>query len=841
MSFLHPALLAGLGLVAIPVILHLWLRPKPKRLPFPALRLLQSRQKQNSRRLKLRHLWLLLLRMAVIALMVFAVTRPTLPPANYALTWSESLVAMLILALAGGTYFGVLHVWKKKTWPRHVWLTRRTVLRGGLGALTAALLLLGVAWPYQRRVAAEMIAPHAKAGADLPVTAVYLFDTSLSMSYQRQNITRLGTAQELARAHLGRLPSGSKVAVADSAAAAPMVFSSDVTAAQNRLDGLKPFPIHRPLEDRVRAAILALENDRKKILADQAGIADDLKQDRYLREIYLFTDLAKTGWKSAEAARLREEIAARPWLGIYLVDVGVDDPANVSLSNLKLSREAIPAGGQFFVEATLRTAGDVPSEQTVELELRDETGAPVKVNQERITVPRNGESLLKFSVDLSVDSAHGLYRQGQVKLVGADPLASDDQAFFTVRILPPRRVLVVSDAKAEVNLWLLMLDSLQQGKRSAFETKFVSTEALTRVELEDFDVVCLINAGRPDPGAWGRLRSFVEAGGGLFLALGASSTAATDGKRGGIDPVAYDIPAAQDLLPGRLKASLHFKPAASIDFRDKSHPLIRRIDEIDQAVSTLSSTDVRRYWSVTPDAAAAVIAPFAVDSQPPALLERPVSRGRVLQFTTAVNSTAWNDLVGSWSFLVLVDQSMNYLTASSAGRSNWTVGSPVQLRIDPEPKDRSCILRMPDFKQLPQSLPKLAGEIGFRELSAPGHYELVSADDDGSPLAAGFSLNLPAEESVLTKLTASELDELFGEQRYALSRDVDTLVRNVTAGRLGQEVYGLIVAFLLAAFVLEQIAGAWFYRTDEAPVSEAVSTRTNTKRPATYNVSASRT
>jgi hypothetical protein len=30
--------------------------------------------------------------------------------------------------------------------------------------------------------------------------------------------------------------------------------------------------------------------------------------------------------------------------GIYLVDVGIEDPANVSVSNLKLSREAIPAG-----------------------------------------------------------------------------------------------------------------------------------------------------------------------------------------------------------------------------------------------------------------------------------------------------------------------------------------------------------------------------------------------------------------------------------------------------------------------------------------------------------------
>ena len=168
MSFLHPALLAGLGLAALPVILHLWLRPRPKRLPFPALRLLQTRQKHNTRRLRLRHLWLLLLRMAVIALMVLAVTRPTLPPANYAFTRTEALVGAVILAAALAAYFGIMHSWKRRHWPRHVWLTRRTILRGAVGAATFLLLLLGVAWPYQRRIAAELVAPHLGAAPTCP-------------------------------------------------------------------------------------------------------------------------------------------------------------------------------------------------------------------------------------------------------------------------------------------------------------------------------------------------------------------------------------------------------------------------------------------------------------------------------------------------------------------------------------------------------------------------------------------------------------------------------------------------------------------------------------------------
>ncbi len=77
MTFLHASLLAGSALVAVPIILHLIMRKKPIRLEFPALRFIQKRHDANRRRLKLRHLLLLLLRAAIIALLAFALARPS--------------------------------------------------------------------------------------------------------------------------------------------------------------------------------------------------------------------------------------------------------------------------------------------------------------------------------------------------------------------------------------------------------------------------------------------------------------------------------------------------------------------------------------------------------------------------------------------------------------------------------------------------------------------------------------------------------------------------------------------------------------------------------------------
>ena len=69
LSFLTPMLLGGAALVAIPLALHLIMRRKPVPHAFPALRFLRERAVANRRRLRISHLFLLLLRMAALALL----------------------------------------------------------------------------------------------------------------------------------------------------------------------------------------------------------------------------------------------------------------------------------------------------------------------------------------------------------------------------------------------------------------------------------------------------------------------------------------------------------------------------------------------------------------------------------------------------------------------------------------------------------------------------------------------------------------------------------------------------------------------------------------------------
>ncbi len=76
MSFIHPLALLGLAAAAIPALLHLLQRRVPPELDFPPVRYLSAAERESARRLRLRHLLLLILRTALIVTIVLAAARP---------------------------------------------------------------------------------------------------------------------------------------------------------------------------------------------------------------------------------------------------------------------------------------------------------------------------------------------------------------------------------------------------------------------------------------------------------------------------------------------------------------------------------------------------------------------------------------------------------------------------------------------------------------------------------------------------------------------------------------------------------------------------------------------
>ncbi len=95
MNFLNPLFLFGLGAAAIPVLIHLFTRRKPREVRFPSLDFISEVNQSEIRRLRLKQWLLLLLRTLAVALLAMAMARPSLQGGSRGGTAASTLVALV--------------------------------------------------------------------------------------------------------------------------------------------------------------------------------------------------------------------------------------------------------------------------------------------------------------------------------------------------------------------------------------------------------------------------------------------------------------------------------------------------------------------------------------------------------------------------------------------------------------------------------------------------------------------------------------------------------------------------------------------------------------------------
>ena len=814
MSLLNPAILYGLAFAAIPIAIHLMMKAKPKKLVFPALRLIQQRRQKNTRRLRLRHFWLLALRMLILALLVLAITRPALSAADYGLNLREALSLLAIGAGCVALYYFLMKRWRKARLPNHELLSRRSYLRGGTGVLGALLFALLVAWPYQTRVAAEITAPLPDVSPDLPVAAVFLFDTSLSMDYQEDNETRLAVAQEIAKEHLTNLPSRSRVAVADTSASSPILFQADMIGATTQIEALEAASTAFALNDRLRSALALQEEDRKRTLASQGSVAVEARADQLVREVYIFTDMAASGWNPSSAKFLRDELERLEWVGVYLIDISVDEPRNIAITNLRLSRETVSQDGMVELSADIESLGYDNKKVTLEFSFKNDKGELVKRAQREVLLKNEAAPRVSFM-------AKGLKQavtQGEIRMVSTDPLTSDNALMFSIGVKEQLKVAVIAEApsaskrsieRSDAGILVVALEAL------SFGVTFIPANKLAEQPLNTFDVVCMVNVARPAEEDWEILEEFARAGGGLAIFLGSYEV----GEVKGIRATNYEGDIANKFLPASLRGAVGMKN--SLDVKDTTHPVLQKF-AIPGAAAELAMIPVRRRWNVSLNDGASVIVRYTDDEGNPALIERPYQDGRTIMMTTAINqhskaNRSWNALTSGLDghyFFILVDQLVNYLSRRNAARLNYLSGDEVLIELDRGIELKRFFLRKPSGVQLPGDIAPNTTSIRISNADELGHFGVVSADE-GVEFETGFSVNPPAGESNLTKLNTLDLDQLIGPDRYAVANNIESLSRKVTAGRLGVEVFPIILAIAIAVFCLELTVANRFYEADQ--------------------------
>ncbi|MEX2173240.1 MAG: BatA domain-containing protein [Pirellulaceae bacterium] len=784
MAFVNLSLLLGGAFVAIPVVLHLIMRQKPKQLVFPAVRFIQQRRLANQRRLQLRHWILLALRCGAVGLLAVALARPSVASAalsNWfalgAVGLGLAIVAMLAVAAA------------IRRAPR--------LLTGGLAAV-AGCLAIGLL----------VIAARALAGGspvlgdqEAPVAAVLVVDTSPRMEYRQDNKTRLELAQETAQWLVRQLPADSEVAVVDSRSSGG-AFAVDRAAATKMIERLRPTGTPRKLPDVLSAAI---------------GLVT--RSERPRKEVYVFTDLALAAWDDPSKGELQKLLAEHRNVLLYVIDVGAREPQNFALGDLQLSSEVLPQGSELALEVDVRAAGPGGT-KTVQ----------VQVEQPDPTLPiiRDGEpvlpkSLLRGSQAVKLEAGaservrfvlRGLepgVHQGLVRLVGKDGLAMDDVRYFAVEVQAAWPVLIVAPAGVSSTYLseALAPRSLRETGQARFHCDTIDQSRLASQELADYRAVALVDPQPLTPDLWTKLTDYANRGGGVALFLGHNA-----------QPLAsFQQPAAVGMLGGKLTRQTRSAGGLFLAPRSYDHPITAAFRQIETNVPW-SRFPIFFHWNLDElTDSARVLIPYG--NNKPALVENRVGQGRVLTLTTAISDPprpkgyeAWNRLAtgeDAWPYLMLVNEMLLHLVGSGEMRLNLQAGETAVL-----PNDES--LYPPRYQlftplEQPQDVSARDGRVTVRFTENPGAYRLRGQKD--GPLVRGFAVNLAEQTSDLARLEADKLDELLGKGRYQLARNQDEIDRAVGNDRIGSEFYPLLATLVALVLGLEHVLANRFYKKDD--------------------------
>jgi hypothetical protein len=435
------------------------------------------------------------------------------------------------------------------------------------------------------------------------------------------------------------------------------------------------------------------------------------------REVVLVSDFQRSGWSPGDGLRLPAGTAVTP------VSVQADDTRNVAVTPVSIQREQVAGQDRITVTASLlNRSDDIIADLPVSLEIDGHVA-----HTGRVTLQPHGAASTAFpAVILPAADVRATVR------IPDDALARDNAFHFVLSPPRPVAVTVVNGARAARDQALFLSRALAIGDAPRFEVSTRSLDDLTADVLSRTRLV-ILNDASPGDALVGRLKAFVEGGGGLLVVLG---------------PQASWPSSAQDFLPAL--------PAGSVDRSRGTAGALGGLAYGHQVFEPFraprsgdfSAARFYGYRSVTSATDAEVLARF--DDGAPALLARAVGRGRVLAWTSTLD-LFWSDLALKPVYLPFVHQMSRHL-ADYRDRASWAmVGQVIDLSQEGDPS-RPRVALAPDGGRLP-----LEGDQGrVLELSEQGFYE-VREQDRQAALVTVAAANVEFAESDRTAVDPEEI------------------------------------------------------------------------------------
>lgn len=382
--------------------------------------------------------------------------------------------------------------------------------------------------------------------------------------------------------------------------------------------------------------------------------------------------------------------------------------------------EAVSAPERVFgtakprIQATVAGIGAKKDRRSVTLVLNGRA-----VETKTVEVPDEGRAQVEFG---NVDVQYGPNR-GEVRVDGDDGLKEDNRMLFSIERAEPGKALYIYDGRQSPAYYRAALEA---GAESAFSLDAATTEQAANLGLSKYAYIVLAAAQIP-ASLDTSLKQYVNAGGGLLVALNPATAAA------GKVPVL-----GSPISEGRYSSREgdRFQTASGVDM---THPALQRSNSLD---------GVKFFYAAKVDAGKDRVLAKLSDGSP-LLLERSVGEGRVLVITSSFDNIT-SDFPLSPVFVPFVEHLSKYLEGGETRRANATVGTAVELRTS---KDRSAAAEVvgPDGQRA-LSLQESASALNFT-VDREGFYEVRAASGRHQLIA----VNADRRESDLTPIPQESL------------------------------------------------------------------------------------
>jgi Aerotolerance regulator N-terminal/von Willebrand factor type A domain len=514
-------------------------------------------------------------------------------------------------------------------------------------------------------------------------------------------------------------------------------WAQAVAAAERTINGLTPADrasivfFSSNTEVALRAAA-----DRGRLLAAVASVKPGAGATRYgpalklagsilsesaipRREAVLISDFQRSGWQGGEGVRLPD--------GAVLTPVAITDSGKPNLAIAPVSLQQSEFQNQQRITVTTGAVNhtDVAA-SNVEIAL--EIGGRA-IQSRRVNVAARGSASTTFDpVTVAERNVRATVR------LANDALAADNVFHFVVSPEDPVDVVIAERAGSGRTTSLYLTRAVAVSEAPRIETKVRQADSLSNEDLAAASVVILNDVPVAQTTAE-RLQNFVQRGGGLFVVAGEKAT----------------WPSVADILPGVPGAAVDRSrgAAARLGALEYGHPLF----EVFRGPRTGDFASARFYGfrSVTAGPGSTTLARF--DDGQPALLERRVGTGRVLMWTSTLDTT-WTDLALKPVFVPFVHRVVRYLGAYREPKPWRTVGDVVDpgLQAPAKGSDVSRVALTPSGTRI--SLDGDGPEV--LELAEQGFYEFRAQGRDAeAPVVVASNVDLA--ESDLASLDPQEI------------------------------------------------------------------------------------